>query len=107
MILLLALAYPAAIAILFYFAFLRPVQQESRHARNELMNLKIGDTVVTQGGFIALVKDIVIAEDGGSTELILELAKGVEVRALATAVARRLAVAAEPVRSSERVTDVQ
>ena len=47
----LALAYPAVIAALFYFAFLRPVQQEQKKRRKQLATLRVGDEVLTQAGF--------------------------------------------------------
>ncbi len=89
MILVLAIAYPAAIAILFYFAFLRPVQQERAKQRRELANLQLGDEVLTQAGFIAVVKEIRVPEERGPTEVILDLG-GLEVRAYASAIVRRL-----------------
>lgn len=88
-VLLLAIAYPAAIALLFYFAFLRPVQQHRKQQRRELANLKVGDEVLTQGGLIAIVKDIRIPEESGPTEIILDLG-GLEVRAVASAIVQRL-----------------
>jgi len=98
-LLVLALAYPVAIAVLFYFAFYRPVQQERRRQRQALESLRVGDRVLTQGGLIATVKEIVVPERG-ATELVLELAPGVEVRAVATAVLQRLEPAPAP--SEER-----
>jgi preprotein translocase YajC subunit len=91
---ILALAYPAAIAILFYFAFLRPVQQERARRRRELAELEIGDEVLTQGGLIATVKDIRVPEERGPTEVILDLG-GLEVRAHASAIAFTLGRAEE------------
>src|SRR6266508_3676804 len=88
-ILILALAYPAAIAALFYFAFLRPVQQQQKKQREELANLRVGDEVLTQAGFIAVIKDVRVPEEPGPTELILDLG-GVEVRAVASAIAQRM-----------------
>lgn len=85
----LALAYPAVIAALFYFAFLRPVQQEQRKHRNQLQSLRVGDEVLTQSGFIAVVKDVRIPDEPGPTEVILDLG-GIEVRAVASAIAQRL-----------------
>ncbi len=85
----LALAYPAAIAALFYFAFLRPVQQEQKKQRNVLQNLRVGDEVLTQAGFIARVKEVRVPEESGPTELVLDLG-GVEVRAVASAIVQRL-----------------
>ncbi len=88
-ILLLAIAYPAAIALLFYFAFLRPVQQHRKRQRRELANLRVGDEVLTQGGLIAVIKEISIPEQEGPTEIILDMG-GLEVRAVASAIVERL-----------------
>ena len=89
MIWVLALTYPAAIAVLFYFAFLRPVQQERARQRQQLADLQIGDEVLTQAGFIAVVKEIRVPEEPGPTELVLDLG-GLDVRAYASAIAQRL-----------------
>ena len=89
MILILAIAYPVAIALLFYFAFLRPVQQERKKQRQELANLQVGDEVLTQAGFIAIVKEIRVPDERGPTEVILDLG-GLDVRAYASAIAQRL-----------------
>ncbi len=96
MVLVLAIAYPAAIALLFYFAFLRPVQQERAKQRRELANLQVGDEVLTQAGFIAVVKEIRVPEERGPTEVILDLG-GLEVRAYASAIAQTLRRAEQPV----------
>jgi preprotein translocase subunit YajC len=88
-LLIMALAYPAAIALLFYFAFYRPLQQERRRQRQTLQSLRVGDRVLTQGGLIATVKEVVVPEEG-PTQVVLELAPGVEVTALATAIVQRL-----------------
>jgi preprotein translocase YajC subunit len=91
---ILAIAYPAAIALLFYFAFLRPVQQERARRRRELTELEVGDEVLTQGGLIATVKEIRVPEERGPTEVILDLG-GLEVRAHASAIAHNLGQAEE------------
>jgi preprotein translocase subunit YajC len=85
----LALAYPVVIAALFYFAFLRPVLQDQKKHRQVLEHLRVGDEVVTQGGLIATVKEVRVPEERGPTELILDLG-GLEVRAVAGAIVRRL-----------------
>ena len=95
MIWVLALAYPIAIAVLFYFAFLRPVNQHQRRQRDELASLRVGDEVLTQAGFIAIIKEVRIPEEPGPTELILDLG-GIEVRAVASAIAQRLSPAPTP-----------
>lgn len=90
----LALAYPLTIAVLFYFAFLRPVQQDQKKQRDVLQNLRVGDKVLTSAGFIATVKEVRIPEERGPTELVLDLG-GIEVRAVARAILQRLAPEAE------------
>ena len=90
MILLLALAYPATIAVLFYFAFLRPVQQQQKKQREQLLSLRVGDEVLTQAGFLAVIKEARVPEEPGPTILILDLGGGTEVRAVASAIVQRL-----------------
>lgn len=87
--LILALAYPAFIVLLFYLAFYRPLQQQQRRQRQELASLQPGDEVLTQAGFIAVVKEIRVPEEEGPTEIILDLG-GLEVRAMPSAIVRRL-----------------
>lgn len=93
-VLILALAYPAAIALLFWLAFLRPVQQHQKKQRDELANLRVGDEVLTQAGFIARIVEIRVPEERAPTEIILDLG-GVKVRATASAVIQRLNPAIE------------
>lgn len=85
----LALAYPAVIALLFYFAFLRPVQQERKKQREHLASLRVGDEVLTRAGMIATIKAIRIPEERGPTIIVLDLG-GIEVRAVASAIEERL-----------------
>lgn len=100
---ILALAYPATIAVLFYFAFLRPVQQHQKKQRQELQSLRVGDEVLTQAGFIARIKEVRVPEEHGPTELILDLG-GIEVRAVASAITQRLSPDQENPASSADVT---
>lgn len=93
-LLILAIAYPAVIALLFYFAFLRPVQQERARQRRYLAELQVGDEVLTQGGLVATVKEIRVPEERAPTELILDLG-GLDVRAHASAIAQKLGRAEE------------
>ncbi|MFQ6019867.1 MAG: preprotein translocase subunit YajC [Dehalococcoidia bacterium] len=91
-IVILAIAYPVAIILLFYLAFLRPVQRQQRQRRRELANLRVGDEVLTQAGFIAVVKSIDVPPEG-PTEIVLDLGEGIRVRALASAIVQRLRLA--------------
>ena len=103
-IVILAIAYPAAIVVLFYLAFLRPVQQQQKRQRQELASLQVGDEVLTQGGLIAVIKEIRVPEERAPTELVLDLG-GQQVRAMATAVVQRLKPASE--RESATVPQAQ
>ncbi len=105
-LLILAIAYPAAIALLFYFAFLRPVQQQRARQRRELADLQVGDEVLTQGGLIAAVKEIRVPEERGPTEVILNLG-GLDVRAHASAIAHKLGRAEEGVEKQSIVEQSQ
>ncbi len=73
----------------FYFILLQPVLKQQKNRKKAVQELLIGDEVVTAGGIIALVVDVVTPADG-PTELILEISDGVRVRALTDAVVRRL-----------------
>ncbi len=72
----------------FYYILLRPVLQQQKKTRRDLLDLQTGDEVVTTGGLIATVVDIRQPAEG-AIELVLELAPGVEVRALTTSIQER------------------
>ncbi len=82
----------------FYFILLQPVLKNQREQKKAVQSLQIGDEIVTTGGIIAEVKDVVTPPDG-PTELILEIAPGIRVRALTDSVSRRLTTL-EPEESS-------
>lgn len=81
--------YTVAAVAAFYFILLRPVLQSQKEQRKAVRMLQIGDEIVTTGGLIGEVKDVVTPVDG-PTELIIEIAPGVRVRAVTEAVSRRL-----------------
>lgn len=87
--------YTGLTVVAFYFFLLRPVLQNQRQQKKAVQQLKIGDEVVTSGGLIGEVKDVVVPVDG-PTEIILELAPGVRVRALTDAIQRRLSTLEPP-----------
>lgn len=91
---------PEAIALLVtvlllvgYLIFLR--QREQRKQRQDIQRLQVGDEVLTTSGFLAVVKDIDVPEEG-PVVLWLDLGSGLEVRALTTAIAQRVAPGAVP-----------
>jgi preprotein translocase subunit YajC len=88
------LAYTGLTVLAFYFILLRPVLSKQKEQRSAVRSLQIGDEVVTTGGLIGEVKDVVTPPDG-PTEIILEIAPGIRVRALTDGIARRLSTLEE------------
>ncbi len=82
------------VLVAFYVILIRPSQQEQKHHQQTIRDLHIGDEVVTTAGFFARIKDIRTPEQG-DVEIVLYLGHGIEVRALTSAIARRVAAAAE------------
>jgi len=83
------IAYTGFTVVAFYFFLLRPVLQNQKSQRKAVRQLQVGDEIVTTGGIIGEVKDVIVPVDG-PTELIIEIAPGVRVRAITDAVLRRL-----------------
>lgn len=69
----------------FYFILLRPVLRQQRRRRSDLVDLDVGDEVLTTGGFYAIVRAIRTRE-AGPQEIMLEVAPGVELRATPDAI---------------------
>ena len=78
-----------AVMVAFYLIFIWPAQREQRRRQRDIRDLRPGDDVLTASGFIARVKEIETPEDG-PVILHLELAPGVEVKALTSAVQQRI-----------------
>ena len=81
--------YTVAAVAAFYFILLRPVLKNQKDQRKAVRALQIGDEVVTTGGLIGEVIDIIQPAEG-PTEIILEIAPTVRVRAVTDAISRRL-----------------
>jgi preprotein translocase subunit YajC len=77
------------VIIAFYLMFLRPLQKDQEKHRQQIRDLRPGDSVLTTSGFIATVKDIQV-QDNGQTHIALELADGIVFTAVASAIAQRL-----------------
>lgn len=73
----------------FYFILLQPVLKKNKERSKAVQTLQIGDEVVTTGGIIGEVLDVVTPPDS-PTEIILQIAPGVKIRALTEAIDRRL-----------------
>lgn len=70
------------IFVVFYFLLIRPQQKKMKQHQAMTQALKRGDKVVTNGGILGVVTK---ANDGDS-ELEVEIAQGVKVRILRSAV---------------------
>jgi preprotein translocase subunit YajC len=79
-----SLIFLVLMVVLFYLLLIRPQQRRARQQRELLSNVDVGDEVVTIGGMHGTVREV---DDG---EVVLEIADGVDVRFLKSAIARRL-----------------
>ena len=66
---------------IFYFLLWRPQQQRTKQLRQQVDNLRRGDTVIT-GGIVGRVVRASAAED---PEVLVEIADNVQVKVLKTA----------------------
>lgn len=88
--------YTGFAVIAFYFFLLRPVLQDQKLRRKAVRELQVGDEVITSGGIIGELKDVIVPVEG-PTEYIIEIAPGIRVRAVSEAIMRRLStLAPEP-----------
>lgn len=60
--------------VIFYLLILRPQSKRAKEHRNLVAAVKVGDEVVTSGGFAGKVKKV------GEEFLVVELAEGTEVK---------------------------
>ncbi|MGI6784610.1 MAG: preprotein translocase subunit YajC [Aminivibrio sp.] len=87
---LMGMLFPLAIfVVIFYFFIIRPQKKRQRTQDELLASLTRGDQIVTIGGFFATIREV--KDDG----LIVEVAEGVKVKILKTAVATRRGSAAQ------------
>jgi preprotein translocase subunit YajC len=68
----------------FYFLLIRPQQRRQRSQRELLSSLSVGDDVVTIGGVLGVIREM------DDDEATLEVAPGVEIRFLRSAIARKI-----------------
>ena len=79
------------IFIIMYFLILRPQRQQAKRREDMLKAIRRGDTVVTNGGILGKVTKVV-----DDSEVELQIADGVKVRALRSLIAD-VRAKAEPV----------
>lgn len=71
------------IFLIFYFLIVRPQSKKMKDHQNMVNNLKIGNKVVTSGGILGVVKDVLVKEN----QVEVEIADGVNVKILKNYVA--------------------
>ncbi|WP_395835041.1 preprotein translocase subunit YajC [Cystobacter fuscus] len=71
---------------IMYFVMIRPQQKQLKKHQELISSLKKGDEVVTQGGLIGRIQNVL------EREVTLEVASGTRIRVLKTSVAGRYAV---------------
>ena len=81
----------ALIFIIMYFLILRPQRQQAKRREEMLKAIRRGDTVVTNGGIVGKVTKVV-----DDSEVELQIAEGVKVRAMRSLIAE-VRAKAEPV----------
>lgn len=86
------------IFVVFYFLLLRPQQKKMKAHRELVSQLRRGDRVLTQGGIIGQINKVISEQ-----EVSVEIAEGVRVRMLRSAVSEVLAKT-EPVSSGAKDT---
>jgi preprotein translocase subunit YajC len=84
----------ALIFVIMYFLILRPQRQQTKRREEMLKAIRRGDTVIMNGGIIGKVTKVV-----DDSELELQIAEGVRVRAMRSLIAE-VRVKAEPVASN-------
>jgi preprotein translocase subunit YajC len=68
----------------FYFLLIRPQQRRMRAQRELMGSLSVGDEVVTIGGMYGSIREL------DDEEVVLEVADGIEIRFLRSAIARKV-----------------
>jgi preprotein translocase subunit YajC len=91
---LLSLVFVAVMAA-FYLMFIRPIHKDQERHKQQIRDLRIGDEVLTTSGFIARIKDIQVPA-AGQTRIALELADGVVITAVPSAILERFEKTAAP-----------
>lgn len=82
------------IFVAMYFLLIRPQRRKAKEAQELVRAVQIGDEVQMSSGLIGFVTGFDVDDSAGSVVWI-ELVEGVEVRALKSAIVRRIEVRTE------------
>jgi preprotein translocase subunit YajC len=81
------------LVLMFYFLLIRPQQKRFKEHKEMLDALKVGDKIVTSGGFIGTLDKII-----DNSEVVVDLGGGVKVTALRSSIQTRADKPAEEAR---------
>ncbi len=96
---LMGMLFPLALfVVIFYFFIIRPQRKRQKAQDNLLTSLTRGDQIVTIGGFYGTIREV------KDDSLVLEIADGVKVRILKSAVATKKASATQPQKEDQPQT---
>jgi preprotein translocase subunit YajC len=85
---MMTIGYVVVLLAIMYFLLIRPQQKQAREQRDLVQSLKKGDEVVTQSGIIGRIHTV------AEREIVVEVASGVRMRFLKTAVQGKVPVTA-------------
>lgn len=88
------------IFVIMYFLLIRPQQKRMKAHRDMIAAVRKGDVVVTAGGLIGKIRSV----DDKADEVVVELAKGVEVRVVRGSISD-VRAKTEPLREAKAVAD--
>ncbi len=91
------------IMVAFYLITIRPGIQEQKRHEQTIRDMREGDEVETTAGFLGIVTKIETPESG-TVHITIDFGNGVQIRALATSVVRRLSSAEEREGQPEEAT---
>lgn len=86
------------IFVIFYFLIIRPQSKKMKDHENLVKSLKVGNKVVTSGGFIGTVHKV----EADKNEIEIELAEGVVVKMLKNYVSDITAAEKEKLEKKEK-----
>ncbi len=81
---IISLAPILLIGLVFYFLLIRPQQRKAKAQRELTQTTEVGDEVVTIGGLFGVVGEV------DDDSVLLEVAPGIQLRFLRSAIARKL-----------------
>ena len=96
---LITVGYIAVLFVIMYFLLIRPQQKQAKEHRALMQSLKKGDEIVLQSGILGTIHTVM------DKVVLVEIANGVRVRVLKTAIQARGAVpdeSATPVKADAK-----